>query len=105
MLAAAESPHLRPADGLNRRQVMWRLREQVSHHPSQPHGQLGGADVLAPAQVLVPLLLRQLITRQLVEPNRRHERRHGISSQQVLSQRRKQWPDWLLRWTPHLDGA
>src|ERR1043166_5680846 len=89
LLTAAEATHLRPADRLNSRQVMRCLREPVCHCLGQPQWEVYGADVLTPAQMLVPLLLGQLLAVCLIEPNGSHERRDGITSKQVLSKRRE----------------
>src|SRR4029078_5144169 len=103
VLAAAEAAHLCPANRLNRRQMMRRLGEPVGHHFGQPQRQVYAADILPAAKVLVPFLLWQLLAVLLIEPNGRHESRDGITSKQVLSERREERPDILMSRIPHLD--
>ena len=94
-LVAAQATHLRPAQGGESRVMVGCLAEQVGHRLGNSERQAGGADVLAQAQVFVPVVLRQAFPRLRVEPDRGHEVRDGVTGEEVVGQGRELRPGIL----------
>ena len=80
-LAASLSHHLRPAQGLGRRQVAWCLGKDVRHALGEHKRQIGRAEVLPAAHVDKPPLLALGLWPPAAEPPRIQAGRHLVAGQ------------------------